>query len=290
MEIDYDTLFYSVDNFCQSFEPWYKKQLFCNNTVKTRQRDTQLHLSEVLTILIAYHQSGRSCFKYFYYDLTLNHRHLFPKLVHYARFMVMIKRSFPALIYMLKSLLGEVTEYLFIDSTPMTVCHNRREHSHKVFKGMAKKGKTSTGYFFGFKLHMLFNTNGEIVKLSVTPGNTDDRSPVRDMLKNIQARLVADKGYISQSLFDDLFEAGTTLITKVKKNMQNKLMKLDDKIMLMKRYFIESIFSSIKSLRTLIHHRHRSPINAFTHLIAGLIIYQLRDDKPTLNWIVKLHP
>ena len=287
MIIDYDTLFYSVDDFCKSFEPWYKKQLISVKRQKTRQRHGHLKLSEVLTILIAYHQSGMSCFKYFYQDLTLHQRHLFPKFVHYARFMVMIKRALPALICLLKSLMGKVSEYMFIDSTPQAVYHNRRERSHKVFKDMAAKGKTSTGFFFGFKLHMLINTQGEIVRLTITPGNCDDRSPVRDMLKGIKTKLIGDKGYLSQSLFDDLFQSGTTLITKVRKNMTNRLMEMTDKLMLMKRCFIESIFSSMKSLNTLIHHRHRSPINAFSHLIAGLINYQLRQDKPTLNWATK---
>jgi hypothetical protein len=284
MIIDHDTLFYSIDNFCQSFEPWYKKQLVCDEKKKTRQRKTQLKLSEVLTILIAYHQSGMSCFKYFYQDLTLYQRHLFPKLVHYARFMVMIKRALPTLVCLLKSLMGEVSEYIFIDSTPQAVCHNRRERSHKVFKNMAAKGKTSTGFFFGFKL---INTQGEIVRLTITPGNVDDRSPVRDMCHGIKTKLIGDKGYLSQSLFDDLFQSGTTLITKVRKNMSNRLMETKDKLMLMKRYFIESIFSSMTSLNTLIHHRHRSPVNAFSHLIAGLINYQLRDDKPTLYCAIK---
>lgn len=283
MIIDYDTLFYSVDNFCQSFEPWYKKQLICDHKTKKGQRQSHLKLSEVLTILIAYHQSGMSCFKYFYQDLTLHQSHLFPKLVHYARFMVMIKRALPALVCLLKSLMGKVSEYMFIDSTPQAVCHNRREGSHKVFKDLAAKGKTSTGFFFGFKLHMLINTQGEIVRLTITPGNCDDRSPVRDMLKGIKTNLIGDKGYLSQSLFDNLFQSGTTLITKVRKNMNNRLMEITDKLMLMKRCFIESIFSSMKLLNTLIHHRHRSPVNAFSHLIAALINYQLRNDKPTLN-------
>lgn len=287
MIIDYDTLFYSVDNFCKSFEPWYKNQLVCDNKTKTRGRHSHLKLSEVLTILIAYHQSGRSCFKYFYHDLNLHQLHLFPKMVHYARFMVMIKRALPALVCLLKSLMGQASEYLFIDSTPMAVCHNRRERSHRVFKDIATKGHTSTGFFFGFKLHMLINTQGEIVRLVITPGKCDDRSPVRDMLKNIKAKLIGDKGYISQSLFEDLFQSGTTLITKVRKNMKNRLMDITDKLMLMKRCFIESIFSSMKSLNILIHHRHRSPVNAFSHLIAGLINYQLRSDKPTLNWTTK---
>jgi hypothetical protein len=285
MIIDDDTLFYSVDDFCQSFEPWYKNQLVCNDKKKKRKRKGHLKLSEVLTILIAYHQSGMSCFKYFYQDLTLYQRCLFPKLVHDARFMVMIKRSLPALVCLLKSLMGEIRAYMFIDSTPHAVLNNRREASHKVFKDLAAKGKTSTGFFFGFKLHMLINTQGEIVRLTITPGNCDDRSPVRDMLKGIKTKLIGDKGYLSQDLFNDLFKHGTTLITKVRKNMSNRLMDMTDKLMLMKRCFIESIFSSIKSLGTLIHHRHRSAVNAFSHLIAGLVHYQLRQDKPNLNWI-----
>ena len=132
---------------------------------------------------------------------------------------------------------------------------------------------------------MLINTQGEIVRLTITPGNCDDRSPVRDMLKGIKTKLIGDKGYLSQDLFNDLFKHGTTLITKVRKNMSNRLMEITDKLMLMKRCFIESIFSSIKSLGTLIHHRHRSAVNAFSHLIAGLVHYQLRQDKPNLNWI-----
>ena len=183
--------------------------------------------------------------------------------------------------------MGDVSAYMFIDSTPHAVCHNRREASHKVFKGLAAKGKTSTGFFFGFKLHMLINIQGEIVRLMITPGNCDDRSPVRDMLEGIKTKLIGDRGYLSQSLFNDLFQQGTILITKVRKNMNNRLMEITDKLMLMKRCFIESIFSSMKSLGTLIHHRHRSPINAFSHLIAGLIHYQLREDKPTLNWVSK---
>lgn len=289
MEIDYDKLFYFVDNFCKGFEPWYKKQLVSGHLMR-RRREGHLTLSEVLTILIAYHQSGMACFKYFYLDLCCYHRHLFPRLVHYDRFTSVIKQAFPALICFLKSLTGEITEYLFIDSTPMAVCHNLREKKHKVFKGLAAKGKTSTGWFFGLKIHLIFNTHGEIVRLAITPGNVNDKTPVAEMVKGITAKLIGDKGYLSRNLFQQLFESGVTLITKIKKNMKNILMDTADKLMLMKRSFIETIFSSLKSLNTLIHHRHRNPINAFAHLLAGLINYQIRDDKPSLNEILKLNP
>ena len=144
MEIDYDTLFYHVDNFCMAFEPWYQHQLLALGQPK-RKRETRLSLSEVMTILIAYHQSGFTCFKYFYLHLLRYHAHLFRGLVHYDRFISLIKRAFPALVCFMKSLEGEPTEYEFIDSTSITVCHIRREKSHKVFKGLAAKGCTSTG-------------------------------------------------------------------------------------------------------------------------------------------------
>lgn len=289
MLIDYDKLFWFVDDFCKGFEPWYKKQLLPDHG-KKRQREGHLTLSEVLTILVAYHQSGMACFKYFYLDLCCHYRHLFPKLVHYDRFIALIKKAFPALVCLLKSLAGEITEYLFIDSTPMAVCHNLREKKHKVFKGLAAKGKTSTGWFFGLKIHLIFNTHGEIVRLAITPGNVNDKTPVIEMVKGITAKLIGDKGYLSRNLCQHLFKNGVTLITKIKKNMKNILMNTADKLMLMKRSFIETIFSSLKSLNTLIHHRHRNPINALSHLLAGLINYQIRHDKPSLHSILKLNP
>lgn len=282
MSIDYDTLYCHVDDFCMGFEPWYSRQLLMDGTIK-RNRPCQLKLSEIITVLLAYHQSGMSCFKYFYFDLSLYHRHLFPKLVSYSRFICLAKRAFEPLLCLFKSLQGEVSEYLFIDATPITVCHNLRISRHRTFKDLAMRGKSSTGWFFGFKLHMLFNTNGQIVRLCITPGNVDDRKPVPDMLQGITAKLIGDRGYLSQKLFEQLFDRGVTLITKIKKRMKNRLMDMTDKIMLSKRNFVETIFSSLKSLGTLTHHRHRSVINAFVHLIAGLINYQLRTDKPKIT-------
>lgn len=289
MEIDYDTLFYHVDNFCMAFEPWYQHQLLALGQPK-RKRETRLSLSEVMTILIAYHQSGFTCFKYFYLHLLRYHAHLFRGLVHYDRFISLIKRAFPALVCFMKSLEGEPTEYEFIDSTSITVCHIRREKSHKVFKGLAAKGCTSTGWFFGFKLHLILNTDGEIVRLIITPGNTSDLEPVLKLTEGLLGKLIGDKGYLSKSLFDQLFQRGLTLITKIRKNMKNRLMEIQDKRMLQKRGFIETVIGSIKALNTFVHHRHRSPINAFCHLFAALINYQIRDDKPKLSMEKNLIP
>ena len=124
----------------------------------------------------------------------------------------------------------------------------------------------------------------------ITGGNVNDRSPVMDLVKGITAKLVGDKGYISKKLFAQLFEQKVTLIIKIKKNMKNILMNMTDKIMLKKRCFIETVFSSMKSLIILIHTGYRSPINAFSYLFAGLINYQIRDDKPSLDKFSKTCP
>ena len=216
MNIDYDTLFCLVDDFCKGFEPWYRKQLIGYGVIR-RNRVCRLSLAEIVTILIAYHQSGMACFKYFYLTLYKNQHNLFPDIVHYDRYICLIKLAFPALICLLKTLEGEITEYLFIDSTPMTVCHNLRCKRHKVFKDFAVKGKTSTGWFFGFKLHLIFNVKGEIIRLRITGANVDDRAPVMALVKGITAKLLGDKGYISKKLFSQLFDQGITLITKIKK-------------------------------------------------------------------------
>ena len=154
-EIDYIRIFCEVDDFCKGFEEWYVKQLISDRMVK-RNRSAQMKLSEIITIMISYHSSGMACFKHYYFYLKSEGKDLFQNMVHYDSFIRYIKRTFPCLLCIFKALEGGITEYMFINATPMAVCHNLQEKRHKVFKGMVAKGRTSTGWFFGFKLHMLF--------------------------------------------------------------------------------------------------------------------------------------
>jgi hypothetical protein len=144
-----------------------------------------------------------------------------------------------------------------------------------VFKGLASKSKTSTGWFFGLKLHFIFNLKGEIVRCVITPGNVDDRTPVADMIKDIFGKLFGDRGYISKDKFQTWLQQGVKMVTGIKKNMKNKLMDFGEKILLRRRGFVETIFSSIKSLHTFEHSRHRSTLNAFCHMFSALIAYSI---------------
>ena len=156
----------------------------------------------------------------------------------------------PMTIFIKKVLLGTCTGISFVDSTPLRVCRNQRILIHKTFEGLAERGKYSMGWSFGFKLHLIINDKGEILNFMFTPGNVDDREPLKQgkFLENIKGKLCADKGYIGQALFENPFLNGIQLVTKVKNNMKNSLMSIADKILLRKRALIETVNDELKNI------------------------------------------
>ncbi len=277
------TLFYDVDNFCKNFEPMLNKHLIENGT-RQRIRESSLSLSEVMTVIILFHSSNYRTFKGYYTEHVMKYlRWAFPGLVSYNRFTELMQSALLPLCCYLQTRKGRVTGISFIDSTPIIVCHNRRINSHKVFGRLAERGKNSVGWFYGFKLHLIINEHGELLAFKVTPGNVDDRKAVPDMSDTLFGKIVGDKGYISKELFKELSENGIQLITKIKKNMKNKLLSLVDKILLRKRSLIESVNDQLKNISQIEHTRHRSVQNFMVNLIAGLIAYTWQPKKPSLN-------
>jgi DDE family transposase len=266
-------LFCDVDDFCQAFLPTWQKQLLATGALQ-RQRNRQLSLSEIMTILIHFHQSHYRNFKADYTDYVRERlRGEFPGLVSYTRFVEFIPWVLmPLCIYLRTACLGTCTGISFMDSTALVVCKNPRIHSHQVFAGLAQRGKTSTGWFFGFKLQLLFNDRGELLNLLLTPGNTDDRQPVPKMVRKLFGKLFADKGYLSKKLFEELLRAfNVQLVTGIRSNMKNILMPLMDKLLLRKRAMVETIIDQLKNISQIEHSRHRRPINFLVNLICGLI-------------------
>ena len=279
-------LFVNVDDFCQIFLPVWEKKLLADGS-KKRCRAGQLRISEIMTILIYFHQSHYRNFKAYYTEHVCQQlKAEFPNLVSYERFVVLMPSVFGPLSAYLKSLYGNCSGISFVDSTALEVCDSHRIHNHKVFEGVAKRGKGSMGWFFGLKLHLIVNDRGEILACQITPGNVDDRKPVPALCKRLFGKLVADRGYISQPLFKQLLETfNVQLITRLKKNMKNRLMALIDKLLLRKRAIIESVVDQLKNISQIEHTRHRSTINAFINIIAGLIAYCHQPKKPSLNII-----
>jgi hypothetical protein len=282
MHIDITTLFVCLDDFCKLYEASVKSKLF--PSCKIRQRQGYLSLSEMLLIEVLYHFSPYKNFKYFYiHDILGRHRDKSDKVPCYDRFISLKKELFMPLTLLLHSLGGEKTGLYFADSTPIKVCHNKRVSGHKVFNGLATRGKSSMGWFFGFKLHIIINHKGQIMAVKITKGNADDRLALGDMAKNLRGKCFADKGYIGKKIFADLWQNGLHLITGIRKNMKNHLMPFIDKILLRKRFIIETIFGIMKTDFNLEHSRHRSPINAFVSIIACIIAYTFKTDKPKIK-------
>jgi Transposase DDE domain len=186
-------------------------------------------------------------------------------------------------LYFLNTCVGEITGISFVDSTCLEVCHPKRAHSHKVFKGLADWGKSSVGRYFGFKLHLIVNDRGQILAFALTEGNVDDRKTVPEMAKGLFGQLFGDRGYVSQPLFEQLYAQGLEIIARRRKNMKNRLVKMVDKILLRKRAIIESVNDQLKNICQVEHSRHRSRFNFLVNLLAGLIAYSYYSQKLSLD-------
>ncbi|HEU5348606.1 MAG TPA: IS982 family transposase [Ktedonobacterales bacterium] len=276
-------LYCSVDAFWRAFEPfWEREQLAAG---RQRRRATRLSPSEIMTILILFQQSGYRTFKGFYTQHVQAHlRAEFPQLVSYSRFVALMPRVLLPLAVYLQTQLGRCTGISFVDATSLVVCHNARIRQHHVFRTDARRGKTSVGWFYGFKLHLVVNDRGELLAFCLTPGNVDDRRPVPRLVRRLFGKLFGDRGYISQPLAEQLLVAhGISLITKVRKNMRHRLLAYTDKLLLRKRAIIESVNDQLKNVCQIEHTRHRSPFNFLAHLLSGLIAYCHQPKKPSLH-------
>lgn len=277
-------IFYLVDEFCHHFDHLITRHLIGNKP----KRKPRMSTSEVITIMILFHYGSFRNMKHFYlYYLKVHQAHLFPSTVSYNRFVeLMQSAALPMTLFLKSQCLGEGTGISFIDSTPIRVCKNKRIKRNKVFKGVATTGKSTMGYFHGFKLHLVVNDKGEVLNFAITQGHVYDREPLKNQsfIKSLKGKLFADKGYISKALSQILFLDGLHLITSIRNNMKNVLMELKDKILLRKRSVIETINDELKNICQVEHSRHRSFNNFITNLIAGLIAYTFFDKKPAIKY------
>ena len=240
-------LFCHVDDFCQWLVTRENAKLL--GVSRRRGPAPRLSLSEAVTILIRFHQSHCRDFKAYYTQHVCEHmRSEFPTLVSYRRFVEIIPSGLPAMCLYLRVRFGQGTGVAFISSTPLSVCHNRRIGRHRVFDGAATRGKSSMGWSYGFRLHLIVHDRGALRVVQLTPGNTDDRKPVPRMTKKPWGKLFGDRDYLSQALFEQLFAQGLQLFTPIRKNMQNRLVVLEDNLLTRKRFEIETIVDQLKNI------------------------------------------
>lgn len=280
-------LFCMADDFCKFFDAMMKKYTLKSDNKRAYHRDSTMSKSEIMLIMILFHDSGYRCLKHFYVEKVCKHlRHLFPKVVSNNRFVELEKQvAVPLALFIKKVLLGKCTGISFVDSTPLRVCRNQRIHIHKVFKGIAQRGKCSMGWFFGLKLHLICNEKGEVLNFIITPGDVDDRKPLeyKAFVEFIYGKLVGDKGYIGKNLFQRLFVDGIQLITKLKSNMKGALMSVSDKLLLRKRAIIETVNDELKNIAQVEHSRHRSFENFIVNMLGAIAAYCVFSKKPCIH-------
>jgi len=282
--MDIVTIFCDIDDFCQRLLAAPSPLLVSHDGKKKASRCRSLAVSEIMTILIVFHASHYRTFKHFYQGQMLGPgRAEFPGLPSYTRFVELIPQTLLPLCAYVQTRKGQPTGLQFIDSLPIRVCHNQRIHSHKVFAGLAQRGKGSMGWFYGFKLHLVINERGEVLGLTLTPGNTDDRRPVRQLVRHLWGKRFGDRGYLSQELFEQLWSQDLQLITKLKRNMKNKLMPVLDKVLLRKRALIECVNDQLKNVSQIEHTRHRSAANGIVNMLAAVVAYTFQPKKPALD-------
>lgn len=281
-------IFVKADDFCNIFEMEIKqKQIISSSDTQKRNRKTGLCESEIITLLIAFHSGQFKNFKHFYkYYVCVHLKNDFPGLVSYNRFIELSHRSAIAfMLFLHYNCRGECTGISFIDSTILRVCHNKRIRRNKTFKGIAEVGKSTMGWFFGFKLHLIINDKGEILSFYLTRGNVDDRDAkaITNMTKEIFGKLFGDKGYISKALSDLLFGNGIQLITAVRRNMKSKALSNEERLLLRKRSVIETVNDELKNICQLEHTRHRSVSGFLLNIMGAIAAYSFFPKKPSIK-------
>lgn len=283
-------IYCNSDDFCKEFEPWFQSKQIGKRAGKPT-RVPALSLSECMTIMILYHHSGMKCFEYYYRQVVLKSiRSYFPKAPCYERFVQLIPRTtLPLFMFVNLHRCGKLVGWYYADSKKMPMCDNLRIKSNKVFKGFAGRSKSSTGWFYGLKMFLVINPYGEIIKCFITPANIADNnaSMMKKLFNNLKQFVFADKGFISQSVFEYFYEQGLKIVTTIRSNMKRKLRPMFEKLALMKRGVIESVNDILMTICDVDHTRHRSPVNAIAHAYAGVAAYSYLDKMPTIfknNW------
>lgn len=277
---------FEISEFLKLFSPLLERHLIGEG----RQRSfSRLALCEIMTILVAHQIIGAPNLKHFYQKIIWQyHRREFPGLISYSRFIgIAAIAVVPLTLYLrFRMEMSRHTGLYVIDSTPLRVCMNLRIPRHQVFKGLAGRGKSSTGWFYGFKLHLVINHVGELMNVFISAGNHDDRKPVLDLVRKLKGKLLGDKGYIKKKLLQQLMAQGVQLLTTLKKNMKPQQRTFFDRLLLRKRSLVETTNDLLKNYFQIEHSRHRSVTGLMNTILTVLIAYTFYPTKPEMRGVV----
>ena len=271
------SIFCEIDDFCKELDKNMSQLQLTGPSKGRRGPACCLSISEIMTVQILFQMVGYRNFKTFYTSfLQIYWKQYFPRLPSYQRFVELTHRALYPLTLFAQLKSGKKTGIYYIDGSCLPVCHLKRSKRNKIFREIAQYGRTSVGWFFGLKIHLVINNLGEMIAFKITRGNVHDGAAAKSLLLSLEGLAFGDKGYIGKKLFDELLKNGLKLITRKRKNMKEKLLVNDyEKQLLNQRNLIETVFDCLKHKYHVWHTRHRSIINAMTNLIAALAAYAI---------------
>jgi hypothetical protein len=218
-------------------------------------RHRNLKIAEAITISLYRYTLPHTTFKHFYAFMRNYHGAEFPNLPHYSNMLLLQKHLFPFVSRMSGILIGinrsafknKKVRLMFIDGSDLPVCTNKRIFTHKVAKEAAARGKSSKGWFYGFRIHILCDDGGNLLGVKITPGNVDERTQVKKLVGDItDTTLVGDTGYLKKTLGEELYKSNNVwFLTGVKKVMK-KLMTKENHTLLKARQLVETVIGSLK--------------------------------------------
>lgn len=270
-------IFVMMDDLIKNLQKFSKFHMLPG--VKSKPGPVQkLCISEILTLAILKFRFKHRDWKSYYSFIENHYKYLFPNLPHYVNFMKQLKSSLPTILIFWKILQHFIRKSssspYYPDSTPLSVCKNQRINSHKVCKDVAQRSKTSKGWFYGFKLHLSCDSLGQLLSFMITPGNIDDRKLAKKLLKNLKGLVIADAGYLSLLLKQDLEQEGLFLFTAVRKSMRKLI--TDSQLHLLKtRQRVESVISVLKERMGIETSLPRSILGHLSHYVYACISYAL---------------
>ena len=277
------SIFCEIDDFCKELEKNFSQSLLTGPIQGNRGPNCRMSLSEVMTIQIAFQMVGYRNFKTFYTGFVMRYWiNYFPSLLSYNRFIEIMRNTLCPMTIFTQIKSGKKTGIYYIDSSCLPVCHIKRSRRNKTFDEIAQYGKTSVGWFFGLKIHLVVNDRCELIAFKITQGNQHDGPIAQKLLKGLEGLAFGDKGYLGKKIFDALYEEGLKLITRKRKNMKNVATLTEyEQQLLNQRGIIETIFNCLKHKYHIWHTRHRSIFNAMSHLVAALAAYVIEPLKIT---------
>jgi len=284
-ETDLIALYCFVDDFFQNFQHTDGFKILFQKWQGKRGPQCRLSISEVVTLNLVRFFLHIQDVKHFHKLVVSTYAALFPAMPNYENFLKTTNKSCGFILALLRYLiyLNQIQNHglpHFVDSTPLPVCENRYINSHRVAKAIATRGKSTKGWFYGFKLHGVCSLTGTLEQIMFTTGSEHDSQAVEKLTEGLEGLFVADAGYLLKpEVLQRLYETHRRFWSATRKNMK-RIMSEQQAKLLRRRNRIETVWGVLKERFQLVYHAARSITGLFRHYFYSIACFLISQRYP----------